>query len=118
MPEQPSSEVDVAEVGSSVEEFVASVLAEIGTGLQKEAFTFCSREEAHVTLEFSAAEVREAEGGLRLHVFNAGGRMKGDNSQRLTVYARKPNDADRWEEQARTSKAQAEAHMAERLKRR
>jgi len=88
-------------IGSPVKDFVSSFLEQVDKGAEEKGFIFCKKEEAHAEMELNAVETKEAGGGIKIHIFSAGGKVEDVNSQKMKVYFKKPTKADEEEEKTR-----------------
>ncbi len=103
---------EILNIGSPVKDFVSSFLEQVNKGIEERGFVFCKRDEAHAEMELSAIETKEAGGGIKIHIFNAGGKLEDTNSQKLKVYVKKPSALDQEEEKAKIEKAKVEQKYA------
>ncbi len=99
-------------IGSSVKDFVSSFLEQVNNGIKEQGFVFCKKDEANAEMELSAVETREAGGGIKIHIFSAGGKLEDTNSQKMKVYVKKPSEVDKEEEKAKIEKARVEQKYA------
>lgn len=83
---------EILSIGSPVKDFVSSFLEQVKAGVTEQNFTFCKKEDAHAEIELNAIETKEADGGIKLHIFSAGGKLEGTNSQKIKVYVKKKSD--------------------------
>lgn len=96
---------DFLEIGSPIKDFVSSFLEQVNKGIEEQGFMFCKKEEANAEIELNAVETKEAGGGFKIHIFNAGGSMGDINSQKMKIYLKKQSEADKEEEKARIEQA-------------
>ena len=94
-------------IGSPVKDFVKSFLEQAEDGMQEKGFVTCSEKDAHIKIELNAAEVQEAGGGFKIHVFSLGGKQSDTNSQKMTIFAKKVDEVEEAEKKARIAEAQA-----------
>jgi len=106
---------EILNIGSSVKDFVSSFLAQINEGIEKQGFVFCKKDDAHAEMELSAVETKSAEGGIKIHIFSAGGKIGDTNSQKIKVYVKKPSQTDIEEDKAKIEKAKVEQECAKPL---
>ncbi len=99
---------EILSIGSPVQEFVSSFLEQVSNGIEAQGFAFCKQEESHAEMELNAVETTKAEGGIKIHIFSAGGKLEDTNSQKMKVYVKKPTEVDEAEEKARIKKAEVE----------
>lgn len=83
---------EVLNIGSPVKDFVSSFLKQVNEGIDEQGFTFCRKEDANAEIELNAIETKEAGGGIKLHIFSAGGKMEDTNSQKMKIYVKKKKD--------------------------
>lgn len=93
--------------GSPVKDFVKSFLEQAEDGMQEKGFVTYSEKDAHIKIELNAAEVQEVGGGFKIHVFSLGGKQSDTNSQKMTIFAKKVDEAEEAEKKARIAEAQA-----------
>lgn len=89
------------EIGSPVREFVKNFLQEASDGLNDSGYVSCSQKEAHTVIELNATEIKEINGGLKIHIFNANVKSQNNNIQKMTIYAKKQNQIDIEEEKTK-----------------
>lgn len=99
-------------IGSPVKDFVSSFLEQVNKGVEEQGFVFCKQNESHAEMELSAVETKEGSGGIKIHIFSAGGKLEDTNSQKMKVYVKKPSDVDTEEEKARIAQAKVEQEKA------
>ena len=89
------------DIGSPVNVFMKAFLDEVETALTEQEYQSCPEKESHIKIELHATGIKEAGGGLKIHVFNLGGKLSDSNTQKMTVYAKKISEVDKAEEEAR-----------------
>ena len=99
-------------IGSPVKDFVSSFLEQVNEGIEKQGFVFCKKDESHAEMELSAVETKEVGGGIKIHIFNAGGKLEDINTQKMRVYIKKPSELDKEEEKAKIAQAKVEQERA------
>jgi len=102
-------------IGSPVKDFVSSFLEQVDKGAEEQGFVFCKKDEAHTEMELNAVETKEVGGGIKIHIFSAGGKIEDVNSQKMKVYFKKPTEVDKEEEKAKIEKAKVIQENAYRL---
>jgi hypothetical protein len=102
----------ILNIGSPVKDFVSSFLEQVNKGIGEQGFVFCKKDEAHAEMELSAIETKEVGGGIKIHIFSAGGTLEDTNSQKMKVYVKKPSQADIEEEKAKIEQAKIEQKCA------
>lgn len=100
-------------VGSTVDVFTGTLLEEISKGLEEQGFATCSESESHIKLELYAKEVQAVGGGLTIHIFNASAKEEGSNAQKVTVYAKKIDEVEQAERNARLAEAKKREAIAD-----
>src|SRR3989338_4388777 len=96
------------QIGSPVKDFVKSFLQQAEEGIREQGFIPCSEPDANVKIELNATEVREAGGGLKIHIFNLSGKASDTNTQKMTIFARKYiKDLEEAERKAKIAEANA-----------
>ena len=85
MPDEPVMSM----IGSPVKDFLKEFLGQIQDGLKEQNLKLCPENESSIKIELNAVEVKEVNGGLKIHIFNAGGKKEDSNSQKITIYAKK-----------------------------
>ena len=71
---------EILSIGSPVKDFVSSFLEQVNKGIEEQGFVFCKKDESHAEMELSAVETKEAGGGIKIHIFSAGGKLEDTNS--------------------------------------
>jgi len=95
------------EVGSPVKEFVSDFLIQFNDGIKDQGFRTCSEASAEFKFELNVTQVKTAEGGIKAHIFNAGGKRENTNSQKIIAYAKRVHDYEEAETKARIATAKA-----------
>jgi len=95
------------EVGSPVKEFVNDFLTQFNDGIKEQGFRTCSEESAELKFELNVTQVKNVEGGIKAHIFNAGANKEDANSQKITAYAKKIHEYEEAETKARIATAKA-----------
>lgn len=103
---------EILNIGSPVKDFVSSFLEQVNKGIEEQGFAFCKKDESHAEMELSAVETKEAGGGIKIHIFSAGGRIEDTNSQKIRVYVKKPSKLDMELEKAKIEQAKVEQEHA------
>lgn len=106
---------EILSIGSPVKDFVSSFLEQVNKGIEEQGFIFCKKDESHAEMELSAVETKEAGGGIKIHIFSAGGKLEDTNSQKMKVYVKKPSQTDIEEEKAKIEQAKVEQKYAMQL---
>ena len=90
------AEIDFEE-GSPVKDFIKEFLEDAEKGLKDMGYTPCSKDDAYITLDLNASVVKEGEAGLKIKIFNFGGKKSDTNAQRIIIYARKLDEITKAE---------------------
>lgn len=99
-------------IGSPVKDFVKNFIKQAEEGMKELGYSTCSENNAHIKIDLAATEVKEAGGGLKLHVFSLGGKASDSNTQRMTIFAKKIDETEEAEKLARIEKAKADEAIA------
>jgi len=76
-------------IGSPIKVFIKNFIKQAEEAISEEGYKLCSLEESHIAIDLTATEVKEAGASLKIHVFNAGGKIEGSNAQKIKMYAKK-----------------------------
>lgn len=108
--------VDEVVVGSTVQHFVQDFISQAENGLNNKKYSPCSEKGSHIKIELNATEEKEVGGSLKAHIFSLGGKKADSNVQKMTIYAKKIDEAEEAEIKARIEKAKAEEAIAKKAK--
>ncbi len=104
------AEIDFGE-GSPVKDFIKEFLEDAEKGLKEMGYIPCSKDDAHVILDLNASVVKEGEAGLKIKIFNFGGKKSDTNAQRITIHARKLDSITKAELNLKPMDMNAKAKM-------
>ena len=96
-----------APVGSTVQHFVENFISQAEDGLKNKGYSPCKEDEKHIVIELNATEQQEVGGGFKIHILSLGGKTSDTNVQKMTIFAKKIDEADEVEKKARIAKAEA-----------
>ncbi|MFH1889518.1 MAG: hypothetical protein ABIJ58_01400 [Nanoarchaeota archaeon] len=89
---EEKEENEFLNIGSPVGDFISSFLEQVSNGLEKQGFALCKKEYSNAEVELNTTETKEVGGGIKVHIFNAGGKKEGTNSQKIKIYIRRKDD--------------------------